>query len=220
MKKIIFSAVFLLFSISHFASAAGVSVGGTRFIYQENKREIDIPIFNSDKEKPFLIQTWVSPFEGEGKTPFIATPPLFRIEPDSNAAARISYVGEPIGSNQEKLYLLNVKSIPPKDVKIENQLQIVINSQFKLFLRSKDIVPFDFNKVEIIKKPDGIIINYDTPYHLSVRDILVDGKNIQGGDLVYPHTKEYIVKHSINNNQKVVVKFINDYGAIIDKTSK
>ena len=111
MKKIIFSAVFLLFSISHFASAAGVSVGGTRFIYQENKREIDIPIFNSDKEKPFLIQTWVSPFEGEGKTPFIATPPLFRIEPDSNAAARISYVGEPIGSNQEKLYLLNVKSI-------------------------------------------------------------------------------------------------------------
>ncbi|MEX6198817.1 hypothetical protein AB6G30_13615 [Providencia stuartii] len=43
---------------------------------------------------------------------------------------------------------------------------------------------------------------------------------MQGGDSVYPHTKEYIVKHSINNNQKVVVKFINDYGAIIDKTSK
>ncbi|MEX6198818.1 molecular chaperone [Providencia stuartii] len=151
MKKIIFSAVFLLFSISHFASAAGVSVGGTRFIYQENKREIDIPIFNSDKEKPFLIQTWVSPFEGEGKTPFIATPPLFRIEPDSNAAARISYVGEPIGSNQEKLYLLNVKSIPPKDVKIENQLQIVINSQFKLFLDQKILFHLTLIKLKLSK---------------------------------------------------------------------
>lgn len=219
MKKMIFSAVFLLFSISHLASAAGVSVGGTRFVYQENKREIDIPIYNSDKEKPLLIQSWVSPFEGEGKTPFVATPPLFRLEPDSNGAARISYVGEPIGSNQEKLYLLNIKSIPPKDSKIENQLQIVINSQFKLFLRSQDIEPFDFSKVIIEKKSDGVVINNQTPYHLSVRDILVDGENIQGADLIYPNSKEYVIKKTINNNQKVVVKFINDYGAIIEKTS-
>ncbi|MEX6185948.1 molecular chaperone [Providencia hangzhouensis] len=67
MKKIFFSICICFFSIANTSQASGISVGGTRFVYEENKREIDIPIFNSDKEKPFLIQSWVSPFGGEGK---------------------------------------------------------------------------------------------------------------------------------------------------------
>ncbi|MEX5987863.1 hypothetical protein [Providencia hangzhouensis] len=46
----------MFFFIANTSQASGISVGGTRFVYEENKREIDIPIFNSDKEKPFLIQ--------------------------------------------------------------------------------------------------------------------------------------------------------------------
>ncbi|MFB9996181.1 fimbria/pilus periplasmic chaperone [Providencia rustigianii] len=50
------------------------------------------------------------------------------------------------------MYLLNIKSIPPKRDDIENELQIIINSQFKLFLRSKDIQPLNFDDVNIIRK--------------------------------------------------------------------
>ncbi|MEX5996752.1 hypothetical protein [Providencia hangzhouensis] len=53
MKKIFFSICICFFSIANTSQASGISVGGTRFVYEENKREIDIPIFNSDKEKPF-----------------------------------------------------------------------------------------------------------------------------------------------------------------------
>ncbi|MEX6247364.1 molecular chaperone [Providencia hangzhouensis] len=190
------------------------------FVYEENKREIDIPIFNSDKEKPFLIQSWVLPFGGEGKAPFIAIPPLFRIEPDTNGSARISYIGEPIGSNTEQIYLLNIKSIPPKNNSIENELQIIINSQFKLFLRSKDIEPFDVKKIFLVEKPDGIMIDNQTPYHLSIKNILDNGRVIDGAILIYPFKNDYIIKKKINNGDSIVVQFINDYGAIIEKKTK
>ncbi len=93
MKKNISLILFLLFSLITASQAAGISVGGTRFVYDDNLREISIPIMNTDKEKPYLIQSWVSAYQGDEKTPFIATPPLFRIEPDSSGTARISYTG-------------------------------------------------------------------------------------------------------------------------------
>ncbi|MCD4596047.1 molecular chaperone, partial [Proteus mirabilis] len=130
MKKNISLILFLLFSLITASQAAGISVGGTRFVYDDNLREISIPIMNTDKEKPYLIQSWVSAYQGDEKTPFIATPPLFRIEPDSSGTARISYTGAPLASNQEVVYWLNIKSIPPMEKSPENQLQLVINSQF------------------------------------------------------------------------------------------
>ncbi len=217
MRKIFFSICICLLSISNISKASGISVGGTRFVYEENKREIDIPIFNSDKEKPFLIQSWVSLFEGEGKAPFIATPPLFRIEPNTHGSARISYIGESIGSNIEKIYLLNIKSIPPKDDSIENELQIIINSQFKLFLRPKDIASFDFEKVFLVEKSDGIMIDNRTPYHLSIKNIIANGEIVDGARLIYPFKNDYILKKKMSKGNSIVVEFINDYGALIEK---
>ncbi len=40
--KIFFQSVYV-FSIANTSQASGISVGGTRFVYEENKREIDIP---------------------------------------------------------------------------------------------------------------------------------------------------------------------------------
>lgn len=73
MKKNISLILFLLFSLITASQAAGISVGGTRFVYDDNLREISIPIMNTDKEKPYLIQSWVSAYQGDEKTPFIAT---------------------------------------------------------------------------------------------------------------------------------------------------
>ncbi|WP_265524926.1 fimbrial biogenesis chaperone, partial [Providencia rustigianii] len=72
-----FLTLFLLSCFSLSVLASGISIGGTRFVYVDNKREITIPILNSNKEKPFLIQSWVTGFENDIKSPFIATPPLF-----------------------------------------------------------------------------------------------------------------------------------------------
>ncbi|QAV23321.1 fimbrial biogenesis chaperone [Proteus hauseri] len=216
MKKHIFLILFLFFSLITVSHAAGISVGGTRFVYNDSKREISIPIMNTDKEKPYLIQSWVSAYQGTEKSPFIATPPLFRIEPDSTGTARISYTGEPLGSNQEVVYWLNIKSIPPVEKSPENQLQLVINSQFKLFLRSNDIEPMDFNNVKLSQKSQGLVINNDTPYHLTIKHILIGDKRYPFDDFINPHQEIVLLKES-NIHQKVTVQFINDYGATVDK---
>ncbi|HEJ9413376.1 TPA: molecular chaperone [Proteus mirabilis] len=216
MKKNISLILFLLFSLITASHAAGISVGGTRFVYDDNLREISIPIMNTDKEKPYLIQSWVSAYQGDEKTPFIATPPLFRIEPDSSGTARISYTGAPLASNQEVVYWLNIKSIPPMEKSPENQLQLVINSQFKLFLRAHDIEPLDFDKVKLSKQNRGLVINNDTPYHLTIKHILVGDKRYPFNDFVNPHQEVVLLKEN-HIQQKVTVQFINDYGATVDK---
>lgn len=212
-----FLTLFLLSCFSLSVLASGISIGGTRFVYVDNKREITIPILNSNKEKPFLIQSWVTGFENDIKAPFIATPPLFRVEPDSYGTARIAYLGEPLSSNEEKLYLLNIKSIPPKRDDIENELQIIINSQFKLFLRSKDIQPLNFDDVNIIRKKNRLWIKNNTPYHLSIKSVFIDSHSIQTTKMVYPWEEKQISSKNIGTEQSVTVEFINDYGAIIGK---
>lgn len=216
MKKNIFLTLFLLFSLITVSHAAGVSVGGTRFVYNDNAREISIPILNTYKEKPYLIQSWVSAFQGTEKTPFIATPPLFRIEPDGTGTARISYTGEPLNANTEVVYWLNIKSIPPVEKSPENQLQLVINSQFKLFLRSHDIEPLNFNNVELSKQSQGLVLNNKTPYHLTIKHIFIDDKRYPYDPLINPHQEVVLLKES-PISQKVTVQFINDYGATVDK---
>ncbi|CAG9418793.1 fimbrial biogenesis chaperone [Providencia alcalifaciens] len=215
--KIIYSIALFLLCFVSLASASGISVGGTRFVYMDNKRDISIPIFNSNEKKPFLIQSWVTGFNEDIKSPFIATPALFRVEPKSYGAARIAYLGQPLSPNQEKIFLLNIKSIPPKDESIENELQIIINSQFKLFLRSKDIEPLDFKNITLTKKHDGIKINNKTPYHLSIKSILIDGESVKGMKMVYPWVDDYILKEKMGKVHAVTVEFINDYGAIVEK---
>lgn len=215
--KIIYSAVLLFLCFVSLASASGISVGGTRFVYMDNKREISIPIFNSNEKKPFLIQSWVTGFNEDIKAPFIATPALFRVEPNSYGAARIAYLGQSLSSNQEKIFLLNIKSIPPKDESIENELQIIINSQFKLFLRSNDIEPLNFENIILTKENDGVKINNKTPYHLSIKSILINGESIKGTKMVYPWVDNYILKRRMDKGHVVTVEFINDYGAIMEK---
>ncbi|HHR6028246.1 TPA: fimbrial biogenesis chaperone [Providencia alcalifaciens] len=209
--------VFLYFCFISFSSAKGISVGGTRFVYMDNKREITIPIFNSSDKTPFLIQSWVTGFDEEVKAPFIATPALFRVEPNSYGSARITYIGKPLSSNQEKIYLLNIKSIPPKNESVENELQIIINSQFKFFLRSKDIQPLNFDDVNITKDINGVKIDNRTPYHLSIKSILINGKGVKGMKMIHPWMNEYVLKQKIEREHSVKIEFINDYGAIVEK---
>ncbi|WP_262416982.1 hypothetical protein [Providencia rettgeri] len=68
-----------------------------------------------------------------------------------------------------------------------------------------------------MKKSDGVMIDNQTPYHLSIKNILINDKVIDGASLIYPFKNDYILKKKINNGDSIVVQFINDYGAIIEK---
>ncbi|EHU18132.1 fimbrial chaperone [Escherichia coli DEC1D] len=50
-------------------------------IYDGNKKEASLTVQNKNKSEEFLIQSWVDDATGSKKTPFIITPPLFKLEP-------------------------------------------------------------------------------------------------------------------------------------------
>ncbi|MEX6034288.1 hypothetical protein [Providencia hangzhouensis] len=63
-------------------------------------------------------------------------------------------------------------------------------------------------------------MNNQTPYHLSIKNILDNGRVIDGAILIYPFKNDYIIKKKINNGDSIVVQSIKCYGAIIEKKTK
>ncbi|MGL4116894.1 fimbria/pilus periplasmic chaperone, partial [Escherichia coli] len=108
-----------------------------RVIYDGNKKEASLTVQNKNKSEEFLIQSWVDDATGSKKTPFIITPPLFKLEPGKNNILRIVNVNPSLPQDRESVYWVNVKAIPSQNEENEgkNVLQIAVRTRIKLFYR-------------------------------------------------------------------------------------
>ncbi len=108
---------------------AGVVVGGTRVIFNGEKKEASISVDNPDNE-PYLIQSWLDNQQsGVDKIAFIITPPLFRLDGHQENMLRIVRVGDDLPKDKESLYWMNIKSIPSTEhTGKSNTLQIAVKN--------------------------------------------------------------------------------------------
>ncbi|STI15123.1 Chaperone protein lpfB precursor [Escherichia coli] len=81
MKRISFAVLALLMTAQQ-CFAGGVALSTTRVIYDGGKKEASLTVENHNKNEEFLIQSWIDDVNGNKKTPFIITPPLFKLDPD------------------------------------------------------------------------------------------------------------------------------------------
>ncbi|WP_353647196.1 fimbria/pilus periplasmic chaperone [Enterobacter sp. 638] len=119
----------ILITAAHSACAT-VTIGGTRVIYEGDKKEVSLSVRNPDSS-PYLIQTVVDNLNGSTqKTPFVITPPLYRLNGGRENVMRIILTGN-IQQNQESMFWLRVKAIPsaPRE---KNTLQIAVATSIKL----------------------------------------------------------------------------------------
>lgn len=130
-----------LIASSTAANAEGIQLGRTRVIYDANKKEASLPLINSEKELPWLIQSWVMNADNKTRAPFIITPPLFRLDPKSEQTLRIMKSENIPQTNVESLYYLIVRMIPASDRQNQqsNVLNIIYKTQIKLFYRPKGL---------------------------------------------------------------------------------
>ena len=130
-----------LIASSTAANAEGIQLGRTRVIYDANKKEASLPLINSEKELPWLIQSWVMNADNKTRAPFIITPPLFRLDPKSEQTLRIMKSENITQTNVESLYYLIVRMIPASDRQNQqsNVLNIIYKTQIKLFYRPKGL---------------------------------------------------------------------------------
>lgn len=214
------------------ASYANVVILGTRVIYPADQKSVTVQLSNNN-QKPALIQSWIDTGDQTAspdqiKAPFVITPPVVRVEPQSGQALRITYTGEALPQDRESVFYLNVLDVPPKpDTKTgtKNYLQIAIRSRLKLFFRPSGLtipVTEAYEKVlwhtESQSGQTVLVAHNPTPYHVTYTDITVTQGSktftVQKTGMVAPMSdlRFALPKAQVGIPGKVKWSIINDYG--------
>ncbi|MDE9619339.1 fimbrial biogenesis chaperone [Citrobacter portucalensis] len=198
------------------AAQAGVSIGGTRVIYDGGKKEASLSVNNPDAI-PYLIQTWIeTPSNDTGKLPFIITPPLYRLDKGQQNVMRIICTGNLL-ENKESLFWLNIKSIPSAERK-DNTLQIAIKTRIKLIYRpaglNQSTPEAQADKLHWKLAGKIIQVTNPSPYFINFNEITVAGKRLEDVTFVAPaSTASFVLPPGITGGA-ITYRIINDYGGI------
>ncbi|MCE4056856.1 fimbrial biogenesis chaperone [Pseudomonas sp. Au-Pse12] len=124
---------------------ASVVIVGSRIIYPAQAQEKSLQL-NNRSDHPSLVQAWVDRGNEESSAqtadaPFIATPPVFRMEGHTGQTVRLRFTGEQLPEDRESLFFLNVLEIPPVQADLEGRNQFVVmpRHRLKVFYRPATI---------------------------------------------------------------------------------
>lgn len=179
----VLGAALLVFGLSLSTAHASVVIGGTRVVFPAQDGEVTVRLTN-DNTVPALVEAWIDRGDEHSTpdkvdTPFLITPPLFRMEAHKDQSLRILATPATLPADRESLFWLNVLEIPPKPtgaaVAGKNLLQFAIRSRLKLFYRPADL-PGDPLKApgQVTWKAvaDGtgyaLEVRNPTPYHITI----------------------------------------------------
>jgi len=126
---------------------AGIVVRGTRVIYEEAKGETIVHLRQAG-ETASLVQLWLD--HGDDSldahlqpSPFVMTPSVTRMDPDSGQSIRIRRIGDGLPQDRESLLFFNVLEIPPKPTAAieagDNFIQFTSRARMKFFYRPKGL---------------------------------------------------------------------------------
>lgn len=203
---------------------AGIVIGGTRVIYNGDKKEASASIRNPEKSGVYLVQSWVDSGEQGSKVPFIVTPPLFRINPGEENILRIVRTGGNLPQDRESVFWLNVKSIPAtEDAQPRtNVLQVVVKSRIKLFYRPAGLEgppETAYHQLTVARSGSHLTVSNPTPYYITLFTLKVDGQEIKEADMVPPKGSASFMLSSASASS-VTWQAISDYGGISQTESR
>lgn len=151
--KILLIALFL--GVTSFAHS-GLATSSSRVIFEKDENQKSFILANIN-EYPIIVQSWVD--EGEGNSnylnsPFVVTPPVFKMQQDQNQSIRIIYKGNELPQDRESVYWLNLYEIPGKAANKKNKyepdrayLNLAMNTQLKIFYRPQKLKKMDLDEI-------------------------------------------------------------------------
>lgn len=218
-------AVVFLFSLLVYKNAtATVVMTGSRVIYNSQDKSVDIQLRNRDNF-PYVIQAWLDDGDlnstpATGKTPFMVTPPSFRIAANAGQVLRLSWMGgTSLPQDRESVFYFNFLQIPPSNLGTDqkNKLLLMIKNRVKVFYRPSSITANPKKLAEMIEassSSDGIKIKNNSPFYLSLLDVSINGKSSKfKPPMIAPFGNADITFASgIATNSKVKITYLNDFG--------
>lgn len=239
--KLILIMTFALF-LNNFVSFnvnASVVMTGTRIIYNEGARSVDVNLRN-DTNIPYVIQTWfdkgimTSGPDEKVKVSFVATPTIFRMNPSVGQVLKITYLGDAtIPKDKESVFYFNFIQIPPANLKLAtsdtNKMFVVLRNRIKLFYRPASLLSAERNKFpdltvsKAARSSSSINIKNNTPFYVTISDVyfLNNGKkSASKASMIAPFENQVFdfAKSSSVKGKKINIIVINDQGARINES--
>ncbi|EOV9693809.1 fimbrial biogenesis chaperone [Cronobacter turicensis] len=216
-KYILRANIFLLLILLvNNATAGGIVVGGTRVIYEGNKKEAALSIKNNSAASPFLLQSWVDNGDGKTRGPFMVTPPLFRIEPEEDHELRIAKTGG-LPEDRESLFYLNIRAIPPSSPEAVNTLKLVVKTRIKLFYRPQALVvdaQTAYQQLKFHLAEGHLLAENPTPFYMVFDSLKIGATRIQSADMLAPFASQRFALPATETGRVVSWRVINDYGGV------
>jgi len=235
---LIMISTLLLNNFVSFNVNAGVVMTGTRIIYNEGSRSVDVDLRN-DTNIPYVIQTWfdkgvmTSGPDENVQVPFVATPAIFRMNPNAGQVLKITYLSDAkLPTDKESVFYFNFIQIPPSNLKMgisdSNKMFVILRNRVKLFYRPASLISAERNKfpdltvTQAVGSSSSISVKNNTPFYVTISDIyfLSNGKkSASKAGMIAPFASEVFnfSKSSTVRGKTVNIIVLNDQGARINE---
>jgi fimbrial chaperone protein len=195
-------------------ASAAVSVGATRVIYDSAAKEANLSVSNRGEDAPYLVQSWVSAYGTQTENSvegFLVTPPLFRLDGNSENVLRILYTGsQSLPQDQESLFLMNVKAIPAmsQEQTAQNVLQIALKTSIKLFYRPAGLKG-------TLKEATANVAWHPSGFNLVVSELKVnDVATADIPDVIRPAEQRQL-DVAAEPGDRITLSYIDEYGSTL-----
>jgi P pilus assembly chaperone PapD len=202
---------------------AAFTLNGTRFIYEEGRKNISLEVTNN-ADDTYGGQIWIDNISADKSGVYVVpSPPVFKVDAGRKQVIRLMNVNPALPADRESMFLINVQELPPKPKQTEGSvLAIAMNTQIKLIYRPKSLTKGrqDAEKKLITINKGTTWLKNPTPYYFAVTGLKAGGRSV-----TIPKSKEAglarlapfsEVDTGLNVSGKLTVKAINDWGGVQD----
>ena len=211
------------------ATSGGIGISATRIIYKEGQPST-VKLTNSSTTSAYLMSVKIAQnSSGEGRSPFIASPAVFRLEPQSENSVRIVGDGRGLPRDRESVFYFSAVGIPSSnplargnnDGYVSGNMVFSAGNVIKLFWRPAGLVSSPEEAIKNLQfshAAGGMRIKNASPYYISLArlsvgnaPVMLDGKK---GPLMLAPFADSV--WPVSGSGKVTWKAVNDYGGIVE----
>ncbi len=218
-------------------------IAGTRVVFPAGQGEATVRLINKNT-RPALVEAWIDSGDlhstpDSAHSPFLITPPLFRIDANKDQSLRILHVpgDKALPEDRESLFWLNVLEIPPKptgEAAHRNTLQFALRTRIKLFYRPANL-PIERGKAPgkltwtASSTDHGVVLDVHnpTPYYITLSKVTltVAGRAHDAKvGMVAPHAHLSLPVADLAQvpaaGATVAYATINDFGAAVENQGR
>ncbi|EDC6228537.1 fimbrial chaperone [Salmonella enterica subsp. enterica serovar Braenderup] len=202
-------------------SMAAFVLNGTRFIYDEGKKNVSFTVTN-EADKSYGGQVWIDNTNQGNGVYMVPQPPFFKVGAKQKQIIRIMSTDASLPKDRESLFWLNVQEIPPKPEVKDTEgsvLAIAMNTRVKVIYRPSSIKNGrqDAEKQLILEqRGNETWLKNPTPYYMAVVSMQSDGKKVALSDQTLADIAQLKPFSDVSLGRKVTGKVsvdaINDWG--------